>query len=1012
MNNVTADVGDTVTLTCRIRGFPIPNYWWYRNDAFIQGNVGRMSVKNFTWGSRLKIRNVDTLDMGAFKCISENTVGSKTVTGKVSLNPDPISRESFSDYQLSSPSPQCERYHGTLCRDYFEDSNVYVDGERDQDTIESELEESVSRIQTMDNVSPACLRNIIPSICLTAFPLCQEIPNVVTHRLCQDDCTALETDICSELYEYVDSNADELGEVLPVCTDLPAPGTEGENSCLPILDQTDSSFSRFNLPNREYIILERQMNNATKLQSGDKAVLHCRITGYPTVEYKWFKNEVEMTPDRMDKRTSTKTFDWGSRLLIRHVDPIDTGYYLCKGSNSAGERSTSGIIFAKFRASVPTGDNAIPSEEGMCLNYLGSTCANFLKNNTIYMTSLLAQGELEKQLTTAFLAIVDNLTQECQNYAIPSLCFFAFPQCDKLPNGVPQRRQLCRDECEILEMDICKTEYERAKLHPRVILPDCSYLPVAGSRASENCMRVDIPTVEKITDDTCYKDIGQSYRGKVNKTIGGYDCQPWDKQEPHEHSLLVSTYHELAGGHNYCRNPGGGLLKPWCFTMNPEERVQQCEMVQCANPEPETGSGDVMYFILPALALVVLVCIPCVCLILCWRQSHRDNFSQSGAKRQSELVNLKPNNKARDFPLAAVKFEEVLGEGTFGKVYRGQLMGCEHQYSISPVTIKTLEEKALPSVQQDFKSESDVMATLRHPNIILLLGVCLKQKPFCMFFEFMPHGDLHEYLVRHSPNSDIGFGSGDEDTLASLDHADFLTISVQVASGMEYLSSRHFVHRDLAARNCMVGDNLQIKIADFGLSRDIYAGDYYRMPSTAVLPIRWMSPEAILFGRFSIESDIWAFGVVLWEIYSFGLQPFYGYKNQEVIDMIRTRHILPCPNGCLAHVYALMMECWHEIPARRPPFKVILARLQALESMPSHIPNGHNSYPSSSPNSQFLAQFGPMDDASTLIHDTKPGIMPLSQIQQNGNHLCPSERSASSQSSGLRKSEQMEQTQV
>lgn len=115
------------------------------------------------------------------------------------------------------------------------------------------------------------------------------------------------------------------------------------------------------------------------------------------------------------------------------------------------------------------------------------------------MTSLLAQGELEKQLTTAFLAIVDNLTQECQNYAIPSLCFFAFPQCDKLPNGVPQRRQLCRDECEILEMDICKTEYERAKLHPRVILPDCSYLPVAGSRASENCMRVDIPTVEKIT---------------------------------------------------------------------------------------------------------------------------------------------------------------------------------------------------------------------------------------------------------------------------------------------------------------------------------------------------------------------------------------------------------------------------------------------------------------------------------------------------------------------------------
>lgn len=87
MNNVTANVGDTVTLSCRIRGYPTPHYWWYRNDAYIQGNIGRMSVKNFTWGSRLRIRNVDTLDMGAFKCISENSAGSKTVIGKISLNP-------------------------------------------------------------------------------------------------------------------------------------------------------------------------------------------------------------------------------------------------------------------------------------------------------------------------------------------------------------------------------------------------------------------------------------------------------------------------------------------------------------------------------------------------------------------------------------------------------------------------------------------------------------------------------------------------------------------------------------------------------------------------------------------------------------------------------------------------------------------------------------------------------------------------------------------------------------
>lgn len=1013
MNNVTANVGDTVTLSCRIRGYPTPHYWWYRNDAYIQGNIGRMSVKNFTWGSRLRIRNVDTLDMGAFKCISENSAGSKTVIGKISLNPEPVFSESFSDYQLSSPSPRCEKYHGTLCNSYLEQSNVHLDGEKEQDVIETELETPILRIQAMTSISPTCLRYIIPSICLTAYPLCKESPNLVTHGLCQADCITLETDICADLYDFVDSTGDRLGDVLPVCTDLPSPGTEGENTCLPILEgiKEDSTVGPIGVPDSEYIVLERPMNNETKLQTGDKAILRCRITGYPAVQYQWYKNEVWLTEERLDKKMSIRNFDWGSRLMIRSVDTTDTGYYQCRAHNSAGERSTTGIIFARFKDTPPDIETPL-SQDGSCQDYLGSTCANFIKNNTIYVTPLLVQRDLEEQLTAAFVAIVDNLTQECQEYAIPSLCFFAFPQCDESVKGEPQRRKLCRDECEILEMDICKLEYERAKLHPRVILPDCSSLPVAGSKASENCMRVNIPTVEEITGDTCYKGNGQGYRGKINTTVGGFPCQPWHLKTPHDHSLWPSDYHELAGGHNYCRNPGNALDKPWCFTMNPQERVQLCDIVECEETEPLDASNDVLYFILPALAIVVLVCILCVCLVLCWRQSHRDTFGPAGAKRQSELVALKPNNKARDFPHAAVKFEEVLGEGTFGKVYRGQLMGYEHQYSISAVTIKTLDEKALPSMQQDFKRESDVMATLRHPNIISLLGVCLKQKPFCMFFEYMPHGDLHEYLVRHSPNSDIGFGSGDEDTQASLDHSDFLSIGIQIASGMEYLSSRHFVHRDLAARNCMVGDNLQIKIADFGLSRDIYAGDYYRMPSTAVLPIRWMSPEAILFGRFSIESDIWAFGVVLWEIYSFGLQPFYGYKNQEVIDMIRTRHILPCPNGCLAHIYALMMECWHEIPARRPPFKVILARLQALESLPSHIPNGHNSYPSSSPKSNLLAQFGPMDSDSPSMHETKPGIVPLSQIQPSGPHLCPSERSASSHSSGLRKSEQMEQTQV
>jgi serine/threonine protein kinase len=152
---------------------------------------------------------------------------------------------------------------------------------------------------------------------------------------------------------------------------------------------------------------------------------------------------------------------------------------------------------------------------------------------------------------------------------------------------------------------------------------------------------------------------------------------------------------------------------------------------------------------------------------------------------------------------------------------------------------------------------------------------------------------------------------------------------------MEYLASQQYVHRDLAARNCLVGDNLSIKISDFGLSRDIYAADYYRAQNKSLLPIRWMPPESIVFGKFSSESDVWSFGVLLWEIYSFGLQPYYGFSNQEVIEMIRSRQLLPCPEDCPSRMYAFMVECWHEMPPRRPSFAEMHARLRHWEGVAS-----------------------------------------------------------------------------
>ena len=150
-----------------------------------------------------------------------------------------------------------------------------------------------------------------------------------------------------------------------------------------------------------------------------------------------------------------------------------------------------------------------------------------------------------------------------------------------------------------------------------------------------------------------------------------------------------------------------------------------------------------------------------------------------------------------------------------GKVYKGQLTQANDEKIF--VAVKALKENASFKTQQDFKREIDLISDLKHENIVCILGVVLNKEPYCMLFEYMANGDLHEYLIANSPN--------EGKTLTQLE---FLKISLQISEGMEYLSGHHYVHRDLAARNCLVGEDLTVKISDFGLSRDIYSSDYYR----------------------------------------------------------------------------------------------------------------------------------------------------------------------------------------
>ncbi|XP_066112638.1 muscle, skeletal receptor tyrosine-protein kinase isoform X7 [Saccopteryx bilineata] len=299
---------------------------------------------------------------------------------------------------------------------------------------------------------------------------------------------------------------------------------------------------------------------------------------------------------------------------------------------------------------------------------------------------------------------------------------------------------------------------------------------------------------------------------------------------------------------------------------------------------------------------------------------------------------LNPKLLSLEYPRNNIEYVRDIGEGAFGRVFQARAPGLLPYEPFTMVAVKMLKEEASADMQADFQREAALMAEFDNPNIVKLLGVCAVGKPMCLLFEYMAYGDLNEFLRSMSPHTVCGLSHSDLSMRAQvsspgpppLSCAEQLCIARQVAAGMAYLSERKFVHRDLATRNCLVGENMVVKIADFGLSRNIYSADYYKANENDAIPIRWMPPESIFFNRYTTESDVWAYGVVLWEIFSYGLQPYYGMAHEEVIYYVRDGNILSCPENCPLELYNLMRLCWSKLPADRPSFTSIHRILERM----------------------------------------------------------------------------------
>lgn len=287
---------------------------------------------------------------------------------------------------------------------------------------------------------------------------------------------------------------------------------------------------------------------------------------------------------------------------------------------------------------------------------------------------------------------------------------------------------------------------------------------------------------------------------------------------------------------------------------------------------------------------------------------------------------------AAEFPRQRLLFREKLGEGQFGEVHLCEAEGLDFlgegprsESRSVLVAVKQLRADATSQARNDFLKEIKIMSRLNDPNIIRLLCVCVTSDPLCMVTEYMENGDLNMFLSQREIESTLTHANN----IPSVSLSELLHMSAQIASGMKYLASLNFVHRDLATRNCLLDRRLTIKISDFGMSRNLYSSDYYRIQGRAVLPIRWMAWESILLGKFTTSSDVWAFGVTLWEMFTLCKeQPYSLLSDEQVIENTgeffrnQGRQIfLYAPPLCPPSLFELMMRCWSRNIQDRPTFE-------------------------------------------------------------------------------------------
>uniref|UniRef100_A0A672YNS3 receptor protein-tyrosine kinase n=1 Tax=Sphaeramia orbicularis TaxID=375764 RepID=A0A672YNS3_9TELE len=426
-----------------------------------------------------------------------------------------------------------------------------------------------------------------------------------------------------------------------------------------------------------------------------------------------------------------------------------------------------------------------------------------------------------------------------------------------------------------------------------------------------------------------------------------------------------------------CTQAGSGMVSPPVWLFVPEDRS-----VPSPSSSPDTSVSDSVYVVLGVVSLFSFPFICCFLLVSPCRQlfgaseklppvvefTSQRSYNRSAVEVTLSSLGISDQLQAKLQDVMVTRnllsIGKVLGEGEFGSVVEGhlrQLNGTSEKVAVKTMKLDSFSQREI----EEFLNEAACMKDFNHPNVIRLLGVCLEvgsghfPKPM-VILPFMKYGDLHSFLLRSRLGESPMF----------LPTQTLLKFMVDIALGMEYLSSRNFLHRDLAARNCMLRDDMTVCVADFGLSKKIYSGDYYRQGRIAKMPVKWIAVESLADRVFTVKSDVWAFGVTMWEIATRGMTPYPGIQNHEIYDYLLEGHRLKQPADCLDELYEIMYSCWRADPLDRPFFSQLREMLEKVtEKLPESFSKEdiiyiNTSFPEEDPDGEELTVEHPVFSSS------------------------------------------------